>query len=106
VSLEVWTAVIGLGAILGGAALAGLRWAWSWSRKVGRFLDSWFGHDGAKSMPERMTALETRVGKVEEQWTPNGGGSALDSLKRVESMVKGIAVQTGSDSTPEPPKSL
>lgn len=62
-------------------------------RRLGHFVDDWFGETGrpgGKPTPgvlERLTAIENRLARVEGQFSPNGGGSLRDAVNRVEAAV-------------------
>lgn len=100
-SPEVWAAVASGVVVVTGALVACVRTAWRTARKVGRFLDSWFGHDGQEPIPQRIAALEQgmarldgRVQRIDAEMRPNGGASMRDAVDRV---VRVVAPEDGEE---------
>lgn len=62
-------------------------------RRLGHFVDDWFGEDGrggAARTPgvlDRLTAIEAKVARIEGQFTTNGGSTLRDAVNRVEAAV-------------------
>ncbi len=90
-----------LGAILGallavGAVVTGL---WRTGRRLGAFLDDWFGEGRPGSerpgVMVRLASLETTVGKIDKELHPNGGGSLRDQVNQ-------IAKATGAEESASP----
>ena len=67
------------------------------SRRIGHFLDDWFGEPAREGQPERpgvMSRLarqdlrqaraEQRLARIEAELKPNGGGSIKDQVTRIE----------------------
>ena len=66
-------------------------------RRVGHFLDDWFGEPARDDQParpgvmarlgrieNRQARTEQRVGSMESELKPNGGGSMKDQVTRIE----------------------
>lgn len=85
----------GVGAAAGGlwAVLQGGRKVVGWLRRVGHFLDDWFGEPARDGKPEqpgvmrRLAKVEARVATIEHQVTPNSGESLRDVADRIEAAV-------------------
>lgn len=79
-------------ALLAGVAAA-VRKAWPLVRKISHFVDDWFGESarpgtaGVPGVLTRLAAIESRLARVEGQFSPNGGGSLRDAVNRVEAAV-------------------
>jgi hypothetical protein len=88
-------------ALIGGV-VAFVRKALPLIRRIGHFVDDWFGEDGragAARTPgvlDRLKAIEGRLSAVEGQFTTNGGSTMRDAVNRVEQTVKEIQQQEGS----------
>jgi hypothetical protein len=63
-------------------------------RRIGHFVDDWFGEDGrAGGRPtpgvlDRLKAIEGRLNQIEGQFHTNGGSTLRDAVNRVEQAVK------------------
>ncbi|MFF8768482.1 hypothetical protein ACF07Q_28540 [Nocardiopsis dassonvillei] len=98
--------VIGAAAVITALLIIGrfIRMAWQAGRRLGHFLDDWFGEpprDGVPGRPgiparigaleetsgqmcERLGAVDSRVQRVEHELHPNSGSSLRDAVDRVE----------------------
>jgi hypothetical protein len=63
-------------------------------RRIGHFVDDWFGEPGrlgTAAVPgvlARLTAIESRLSRVEGQFKPNSGSTLRDAVDRVEEQVQ------------------
>jgi hypothetical protein len=63
--------------------------------KFARNLEAAIGKDDeGHSLADRMKAMEARVARVEHQVFPNGGGSLLDKVNKVNTQVTAVAAET------------
>lgn len=105
-------AVVAAVVILGRFALT----AWRGARKIGHFLDDWFGEPGRPGHParpgvparleaveDRLGAVETKAAAIEHELHPNSGHSMRDALDRVEKKVTGPPVPTIQQTIVTPP---
>lgn len=73
------------------ARFAGL--LWRFVRRVGHFLDDWFGEEARDGQPARpgfparIGELERRTAAIEHELHPNSGASLRDAVDRVERAV-------------------
>ncbi|MFC9088980.1 hypothetical protein [Nocardiopsis dassonvillei] len=103
-TVGVW--VIGAAAVITALLIIGkfIRMAWQAGRRLGHFLDDWFGEpsrDGVPGRPgiparigaleessgqvcERLGDVDRRVRRVEHELHPNSGASLRDAVDRVE----------------------
>ena len=97
--MDDWSWVAGV-PYVGGAlaviagAVAFIRKAVPLVRRIGHFADDWFGEDarpGGKRTPgvlDRLSAIESRLERVESQFQPNSGSTLRDAVDRVEEQVQ------------------
>lgn len=63
-------------------------------RRIGHFVDDWFGESGRPGTPpvpgvlDRLAAIESRLSRVEGQFQPNSGSTLRDAVDRVEEQVQ------------------
>ncbi|MCI0687556.1 MAG: hypothetical protein L0Y54_10020 [Sporichthyaceae bacterium] len=98
-------------AVLGGlataaAGAAGIRRLASWVRRLGHFLDDWFGEDPRPGIPARpgvmtrLATIEDRLGVVEHEVTYNDGTSLKDAVGLLADSA-GVALPTTAGHHPE-----
>lgn len=85
--------VVGGSLVLLAGVVAGVLKVIPFVRRIGHFVDDWFGEDsrgGAARTPgvlDRLTAIEAKVARIEGQFTTNGGSTLRDAVNRVEAAV-------------------
>jgi hypothetical protein len=63
--------------------------------KFARTIEAAIGKDDeGHSLADRMKTMEARVARVEHQVFPNGGGSLLDKVSKVDTKVTVLSAQT------------
>lgn len=82
-------AVVTLGTAAG-MGVVGVRWVGARWRQVADFLEDWGGEPGRPGVPprpgvmQRLEVLESGMGTIRAEVTPNGGGSLKDMVRRID----------------------
>lgn len=101
IDISSWAAAGVVLSVLGVLA-AFWRWALPFLRRVGHFLDDWFGEEARPGfparpgVPARLAAIETEQRRVSHEVQTNSGSSLKDAIKRVEAtqLKHGAQMQT------------
>jgi hypothetical protein len=96
--LAVAAAIVGIAAAIGVSIRTGV-WLAKSVRRVTDFLDDWNGeaarpgYPARKGVPERLSTMEDRLGRVEGQMRPNGGSTLRDAVDRIDRAIESEAPQ-------------
>jgi hypothetical protein len=90
--MDYWIAVAGGLTVVVTALAAFWRWAWPFLRRVGHFLDDWFGEPARPGFPGQSGVME-RLARVEHEVHTNSGSSMRDAVNRIEDTLR----QTAAD---------
>lgn len=79
------------GAAVALAAVGGFLWkAIPFLRRIGHFLDDWWGEPARGSIPARPGVLE-RLAAIEHEVTYNSGGSLKDQVRGLDKQVSSLS---------------
>lgn len=90
--MDYWLAIAGALTVVLGGLVAVWRWAWPFLRRVGHFLDDWFGEPARPGFVGQPGVME-RLARVEHEVHTNSGSSMRDAVNRIEATLR----QTASD---------
>lgn len=105
-----WGGAITVLASVGTVAWRGLRGTLRLARRVEEFMDDWAGEEERPGVPGRLgvmarvSAIEDRLGRVEDELYPNSGGSLRDAVDLANQRLARLCQEPDECDTPDLPK--